>query len=155
MNALYALERKWGVPADLYHLNSSTPNYETGKSVVDRTKIHLPKLITHQVDSLHKFEYDLSFLAANKNFTYGGFYAPGDRIAVICAQRIPSEVKIELHDYIVLSGIRYNLQRIQRLDFHAGWILHLRNTPGEKPFQVIERAVWSRVTPTQEIEGEL
>lgn len=155
LKSLYVLERKWGVPADLYIMDSVSPNYETGKQTVNRTKYHIPRLITHSVEFVHKFEYDLSFLAANKNFTYGGFYAPGDRYAIICAKFVPTEVNIQLKDYVVLSGDRYNLQRLQKLDYHAGWILHLRHTPGEKPYQSIDRAVWSRVTPSQDVEGTL
>lgn len=153
MLVLYALERKWGVLAALYKVTAVTPNLDTGATAVTCTKYAIPKLITHGIEWSQKFEYDLSFLAANKNFAYGGLYTPGDRIAVI--RNTMGITAIEMKDYLVHDGKRYEMQQIEALDYQAGWILRLRHTPDVKPYQVHERAVWSRIEPTQEISEEL
>jgi hypothetical protein len=152
---LYTLQRKWGVPADLYKLAVGTPNFATGIPSTTRTKYHIPKFITHAVSFDQKFEYDLSFLAANKNFTYGGFYVPGDRVGIVDARFLPAGVEIETKDHFLYDNKRWEIHRFERLDYRTGWYVHLRHTPGTKPTQTHERAVWSRVTATQDIEGVL
>lgn len=151
---LYSLERKWGVPADLYKITVGTPNFETGGKATTLAKYHIPKFITHGVQFDQKFEYDLSFLAANKNFTYGGVYQPGDRFAIVNSESL-NGVVLDMKDYFVYGGLRYAIQRLQQIDYKVGWFVHLRHTPGTTPNQVHERAVWSRVTSTQDIVGEL
>ena len=148
--ALYSLERTWGVSADLYRVTAVNPDFDTGKNNTTRQRYHIPRMITHGIEWSQKFEYDLSFLAANKNFTYGGVYVPGDRMAVV--RNTFGLTAVEMKDYIVYDGKRYAMQRIEALDYQAGWILHLRHTPDVKPLQIHARAVWSRVTPTNDIE---
>lgn len=152
---LYTLERKWGVPADLYKVVVGTPNYETGNTATTKTKYHVPKLVTHETKFDQKFEYDLSYLAANKNFTYGGVYIPGDRLAILNSKYLPSTFQLSVEDHLIYGGKRYAIQRFEELDAKAGWLLHLRHTTGTKPVQTHERAVWSRVSPSQDIESTL
>jgi hypothetical protein len=150
---LYGLERKYGVPADLYKVSVGVPNIETGDRGITTTKYHIPKMITHTATIHPKFDYDISYLAANKNFTYGGIYAPNDRIVVF--RNTWGLAEITMKDWVIYGDKRYGMVRIVALDFQLGWILHLRHTPDIKPYQSHDRAVWSRVTPSQDMEGTL
>lgn len=146
---LYSLERKWGVSADLYKVGLVAPNLELGRTGEQATKYPFTKFITHGVTIELKFEYDIGYLAANKNFTYGGIFMPNDRLAII--RNIFNLKSIDMKDYIIYDGKKYAMQTVVDLDYHTGWILHLRHTPGSKAYQQHDRTVWSRVTATQDI----
>jgi hypothetical protein len=52
------------------------------------------------------FAYDLSFIAANKNFTYGGFFGKTSRLVLIDALDLGAYV-IAKQDYITINSKRY------------------------------------------------
>ena len=145
---LYRVKRKWGTPGDLYKVATAAPNYDTGTVGISLTKYHFRELISVSVQFIHKFEYDIGFLAANKNFTYGGFYQPGDRVAIIDGM---DGLQIEMTDYFFINGLRYDPQKIERLDYNAGWFLHLRHTKGSTGKQIHERHVYNHLTIDQDI----
>jgi len=87
-----------------------------------------------------RFEYDLSFLAANKNFTYGGIFEVGDRVAVLSAYDFANGFLPTTDDYVVCQGKRFTVHKFTELDAKAGWLVHLRNTQGVLPGRVIERS---------------
>lgn len=151
---LYSLQRKWGTRADYYKVTIGTPNLDTGSKGITRIKYPLRALITTTAKFIRKFEYDIGYLAANKNFTYGGFFEPGDRLALI-GPELPSGVRIEQRDYFAIDDKRYDIQRLEPLDGDVGYLLHLRHTKENKPYLIHERFVWSRITPVQEISYEL
>lgn len=152
---LYALQRKWGTPADLYKVSVGSPDFVSGGKGVSRTLHHIPLFVTSSVTSTRKFEYDIGYLAANKNFTYGGFYEPGDRLGFIAASDVPSLIEITQEDYMIINGQRYNMQRIVELDFREGWYLHLRRIKNQKRYAIHEKYLWSRVSIDQDSGGEL
>lgn len=150
---LYGLERKYGVLADYYKITVGEPNLELGDSGISKVKYKVPKLITSTVTIHPKFDYDISFLAANKNFTYGGIYEPNDRVAIL--RNTIGLTNVDLKDWIIFDDTRYGIERVVMLDYKLGWILHLRHTPGIKPYQIHNRVIWSRVTLSQDAEGTL
>lgn len=150
---LYSMRQKWGVDADFYKVSVGAPNYETGNKNVSTVKYPIRKMITAKASFARKFEYDIGYLAANKNFTYGGFYEPGDRLAVISDEGIPAP--IQQRDYFIIGGQRFDIERIDSLDWNAGYILHLRATKKNKRYAQIEKYVWNRVSITQDISSEI
>jgi len=149
---LYALERKYGISADLYSVNDVDPNYELGRPDQTVTKYHINKLITNNVTILQEIP---RLLGESRSFRYGdsGVYNPGDRLCVVRNVFGLSEIKMQ--DYLVYDSKRYSMQRVVALDFQAGWLLHIRHTPDVKAYQIFDKSVWSRVTPSQEVDNEL
>ena len=98
-------------------------------------------------------EYDLSFVAANKNFTYGAFFEIGDRWAIIDGLYLPKGFEISENDYVVYAAKRYDLQRWDVLDGQSGLLLHLRHVSGSVPGQIIERTVIQNITFDQDVLG--
>lgn len=152
---LYSLRQKWGTPADFYKVTvSPTENdIESGKAGVARTKYLIPYFITCQVSLIRKFEYDIGYLAANKNFTYGGFFEPGDRLAVLDAEFYSGT--IEQKDYFVHDNKRYDIIRNEVFDHEVGWMLHLRATKNNKRYAILNEYVYSHLTIEQVINATL
>jgi hypothetical protein len=152
---LYMLRRKWGTPAALHKVSVGTPDFVSGDKSVSRVAYDIPLFVTSTVQTTRKFEYDIGYLAANKNFTYGGFYEQGDRLGFIAAEDVPGVDDVSQSDYMVIGGHRYNMHRIISLDNNIGWYLHLKRIVGQKKYAVTNINVWQRITFTEDIDAEL
>jgi|2_EtaG_2_1085320.scaffolds.fasta_scaffold00029_6 hypothetical protein len=142
---LYSLRMRYGVKAELYKYEEGvTFDPETGKSgVATRTQIKLRKFVSWAAMTSEKFEYDLAYVAANKNFTYGGLFEVGDRFAIIDwpGEKLADNFEMDLSFYIVLDGVRYNIKKYEQLDHKAGFIMYLRRINEQLPHQIISRTV--------------
>ena len=127
--AIYSLERQEGQPISYVSQGSYTFNVSTGEKTYDSPTTHLiQRVVTLQVTEDSNFEYRLSYIAANKNFTYGGLFEVGDRIFLLRKQAFP----ISRKDYIIFDGARYVFVKITKLDYDAGFILYARTTQQSK-----------------------
>lgn len=153
---IYTLKQKWGKKAEFYKRLSEVGqvNIETGE-VTSTITCHVMKhLIVTSPKVITKFEYDIGFLAANKNFTYGGFYEPGDLIAIVAWSDLP-QTDVKMEDYFYIGNKRYNIQRFQIIENGVGWILHLRNVPGDKGYRQHTKYVAHLLRFTETITGEI
>lgn len=117
---IYALKREWGTPVDIRRETVST-NIDTGVTTVTpvlqcsiRRGIILPRAI--QTD----FVYDLSFIAANKNFTYGGHFEVNNQDLLLDARdardAIGAPFEIHQDDFVYIAERRYTIQSIAKYD---------------------------------------
>jgi hypothetical protein len=68
---LYAFKRQWGTEFDYVQILESTADDRTGSRTIKREVVRLPA-IKLPLSQLRKFIQDIGYLAADKNFTYGG-----------------------------------------------------------------------------------
>ena len=80
---IYGLKRAYGLPITLYQPLVTTPNFETGALIRTWTETIVNRAIVLPYKEQRKFEYDLSYLRAAVNFTYGGYYDVKRRIIII------------------------------------------------------------------------
>ena len=140
-NILYHLKRVHGVPLDYYSIVRGTLNVETGQKATPTTEVvHVARAITFDGTSRTKFDYDLAFIAANKNFTYGSTFHITDRLFIIDAQDLEAD-PVKETDQIVYDGKRYSIEKVQELDVKAGYIIDCRFTQAVRPRNIIERSV--------------
>ncbi len=141
---IYELKQRWGVPADLYKVTVGVPDLETGDSGVTLQKIVIPQMVYGGFTFMKKFQYSISFIRANSNFSYGGFFEVGDIFALVTG------VDINDKDYIVVGNKKYNTQKSDQLTDDI-WMLHLRQTTGQQFGQIYDMYVRSQVDVEQEI----
>ena len=100
---LYKLKRLFGKKVTLREPLTNTNNVQTG--VITRTyTLHvIQRAILFPTAETRTFSYDLSYIAANKNFTYGGFYEKNDRLMIVMKRRLPTGVSINT-DWDILVG---------------------------------------------------
>jgi hypothetical protein len=112
---IYKLKRQWGTPARIYRESVAVDvdtGVETPTTAAVKTinrAILLPRKIRTE------FSYDLSYIAANKNFTYGGFYATTDRLVLIDAVDLGDYV-IAKQDYIDINNKRHVIADLDDYD---------------------------------------
>ena len=121
-NTLYQLKKDWGVKTDLRN-QLSVVDRKTGvtqKSFVShsiRRGILLPVTLTPS------FIYDLSFIAANKNFTYGGLFGVGSRVVILDGSDVPSTFTIKEDTQLIIAKAVYSVKNVNTLVNKIGFLL--------------------------------
>lgn len=135
---LYGLKRDYGKRLDIYQIVSSDFDLETGEKTVKKNffTVRLAILLPQKI--ARDFQYDLSFIAASKNFTYGGTLDKQDRIVIVAGADVPKGYQPKLGDYFVIASKRYTLKSFQDLDEKAGLLFEIQALEGELPISLTD-----------------
>lgn len=130
-HVIYRLKRQYGRLMYIrYRQAADQYNLETGDITRDLTSIKIRKGVLLPQRVTREFVYDLSFIAANKNFTYGGFFQQGDRVVLIDAKDLPRDFEINGEMYVTIEDRRYEIQEHRRVpeDLPRGyaWLLRVK-----------------------------
>ena len=118
---MYSLKKHWSYPLDWYRLISTITDRRTGKKVTDWVKARVRKAILLPKVDTREFKYSLSYLAANKNFVYGGYFDKSKRYVLIEARDLPDTWtidtdQVEFNDKIIINNDRYELSKAENYD---------------------------------------
>lgn len=120
---LYALKRDYGLPVNIVWRVSSEANLETGKKTVTKDSILVNQGIILPSTIDRGFVYDLTFIASNKNFTYGGLFDKQYRRVIIDRDDLPSDFEIEIGYYLVFNNNRYEVEEVNEFEQSAGYFM--------------------------------
>lgn len=131
-NIMYPFKRRFGLPATIFQLDIVTNDVETGVQTKFYNRFKIKKVILLPRNLIRKFVYDLSYIAANKNFTYGGLFDFTNRIILIDGRDI--KFKPNPNDHIEIEGVRENIKKVEEFE-HASvaWIIGTSRIEGEPP----------------------
>ena len=122
-DTIYALERDYGLKLKIYHIKQSDVDVETGirKVVKDLFKVTAVKL----PDNMYrKFVQDIAYLAANKNFTYGGLSDYSTTKWVIRSVKWNKNIPMNNLDLLIEdNGLFYNLKTIYKMPGDSAFII--------------------------------
>ncbi|MEK0345835.1 MAG: hypothetical protein QQN65_03250 [Nitrosopumilus sp.] len=102
--------RDYGVTVFWITLNNIATDLVTGDVTPDETKVKIKKAVLMPETLARKFSYDLSYIAANKNFVYGGFYDRGDGALIFLSKHLPKDRN--LNDFIEIGTNRFEVKNI-------------------------------------------
>lgn len=120
---LYSLKRDYGVPLNIVWRTSSTPNLEKGTKAVAKESLMVSRAIVLPSNLERSFTYDLTFIASNKNFTYGGLYDKRHRRVLIDASDLPTGFKLEIGFFFIYNQKRYEIKVADEFELNAGWFI--------------------------------
>jgi hypothetical protein len=147
--ALYSLTRRYGAPGDIYRTTTSTTNNETGVITSERIVVRVRRMIRLPDTRSRQFAYDIAFLAANKNFTYGGTSDQGQRDFIVLGTDIGT-FKPTMGDWIVHDSKRWNVEKVEELDYHQGFLLKTKQIDSDPLCQIFEHSVSHTLEVSQE-----
>jgi len=134
---IYRLKRQFGIVMYIgYRDSADTYNLETGQMTRDLVYVKIRRGILLPNRHFKDFEYDLSFIAANKNFTYGGIFERGVRNVIIDVKDLPSGFNVTTEMYVVFENRRYEIQAATRSEGNKAWLMQIKevsNTPDVDP----------------------
>lgn len=134
---LYSLTRNYGAPADIYRNTSAAVDNSTGVTIVQRSVVRCRRVIRLPDNRSRQFAYDIAFLAANKNFTYGGTWDTGKRSFVVLASELVGFVPT-IGDWVVHDSKRWDVKKVEELDYKQGYLLETAQVDGDELCRIIE-----------------
>jgi len=132
--ALYVLKRQYGGPISIFRLLSSVVDPRTGEATV-RTQVTrvrraavLPAMMTRDVVR------NISIISADKQLVQGGSYDASKRVFII-DRRDARSLVLSQDDWLLWDGIKYQFEKIEKLEFRTGWIITGKALLGETVLQ--------------------
>lgn len=109
---LRKLKREFPSVITLYHLLDQSKNVTNGTVTKSWQRIVIRRAIVLPAREIREFAYDLAFIAANKNFTYGGFYDTALRRFIIDWDDLPGGLMISKNDRIIYEQRRWDVKEL-------------------------------------------
>jgi len=134
MTLIYQLKREYGGPVTIQRRTANTVDLETGKKTQTKDAVHISRVIILPTRLIRKFDYDLTYIASNKNFTYGGFYDTDHREFIFDARDLPNGFAFNLDDALIFKHIRYELKEVSIFEFDAAYTViakRIKDAPAE------------------------
>jgi len=134
---IYRLKRNYGLPAILRRPTQNDYNIQTGETTRTYESITIKRMILLPRRNISDFVYDLSFIAANKNFTYGGYFDTNERWAIIDVKDLPTEyrppdntLEVTTEFNVVIESRQYDVNEIILAEHFQGYLLRIREIVG-------------------------
>lgn len=147
---LYRLKRDFGQPLTILTRRSMTQNVMTGAITVDERVIKVKRAIVLDNKMKREFSYDLSFIASNKNFTYGGLYDTSTRSIIIDGVDLPRDYAPTINDRCVHNNERYQIKDASPTVYDLGWIFTMLHLDSQATENITEASLGQIVAPSQE-----
>ena len=147
---IYRLKRAYGLPVTLHREDSSTVDLTTGKRVVTREAFTVQRAILLPTQVHKSFKYDIGYLKANSNFTYGGLFTSDTRTIIVDKKDLPPGLVLTATDnfYLVYKHKRYALKTVEELEAPA-WFLAVEFTGGVPTYEVHFTNTYDRLLFTE------
>ncbi len=152
---LYTLKRDFGLPANIVWRTSSVPNLETGKLNVSQDSVAVSRAIVLPRVLQRDFVYDLSFIASNKNFTYGGLFDKNSRKVFIDPDDLPAGFEIKIGYWIVFNGVRYEVKTVDTYEQNAAIDMDVSQVDNAILSNLIKKVYYDDLFLDQSVEVEV
>ena len=151
---LYRLKRTWGQPLSLCYLTSSTTDLATGVKQVTRSALQIKRAILLPTSAHKAFKYDIGYLRANSNFTYGSLWTDASRRMIVDRTDLPADFTIAITDnqYVVYDHKRYSLKEVEDIEDFAVMVT-MEFTGGEVTNEVHEVLAYDHLMYTESFVG--
>lgn len=150
---LYGLKRQWGSMFDYIQILKSESDDRTGTRRIQREVIRFPAVLLPE-NQLRKFIQDIGYLAANKNFTYGGLNDFNTLSLIIDINDLPKNFDVNLNGYI-----NHNFKRYERVSFtnifEQAFLLTVRGVEGANPYAQLADYTFNRLQIQGRVSFEL
>lgn len=109
---IYALKRQYPHAVTLCRTTNDATNVETGEMTQTLVKVPVKRAIVLPGKEARQFLYDLSYRAADREFTYGGMFDVKTRLIIVERRDVPADFPIDENMHLVLEGNRYEVKEV-------------------------------------------
>lgn len=127
---LYELKKDFGVKGALYKIASNSNDLGTGVKTLTKTKYSINKIIVLPKSYITAKIYSLSYIAANKNFTYGAYFNKDTKVFLI-EKRDINNVDIKPEDYLIIEHERFEIKELQEAELNLAYIVIANKVDGQ------------------------
>lgn len=147
---LYRLKRDFGQPVNIIRMVSMAQDVQTGIITPVQRLVRVKRAVIIDAKLGRDFVYDLSFIAANKNFTYGGLFDTSTRAMVIDGFDLPRDFVPNLDDRCIHFNERYQFKNVASTVYNLGYIITMQRLESQLNENIEELSMRQIVTPGQE-----
>lgn len=121
---VYTLRKRFGTPADLYHIINTTDDAKTGRSSITRVKYHIKKAIIIPINLLRAVGIEGSYRTSDRSYPSQELDLEST-IVLIDKTELPSGLQLSSNDYVISHTIvrrrsvtrrRFNIRNIETLE---------------------------------------
>jgi hypothetical protein len=136
---------------DLYYPTANAFNVETGGITRAYNVININKVLILPTNLVRDFEYDIAFLAANKNFTFGGFFDKDQVVVAVKHTDLDGHVPVELEDHMVYLNKKWQVKKVQEYADLQCFIVQMQALTGSPFTQIFNLQADSLLTFTPSV----
>ncbi len=142
---IYRLKWIYGRPADVYRDIPGEYDPRTGIRPLQKSKIHIDRMIVFPGLIQRDFFFSISLIRANSQFITGGDVALDDRQFIIDSKDLPKDYVIHDADYIIMNDQRWDLKTIEAIDEDTGYFLSGRKVVNQIISQIKEDKIKTKL----------
>jgi len=139
---IYQLKRQYGQSIDLYVQVSAVADPSTGRNTEVETVWSIRKAAVLPSDVVRQFAYDLSFIAANKNFTYGGVFTEASKALLVDNRDLPIGYKCNLVDRFVINHRRYQIEHFAEYEEKRSTVFFVKELANQEVNEISSGKDW-------------
>lgn len=157
--AMYRMKRRYGSKIRLLDRVSVVTDRATGVRTTDVDDLIVNRAIMLP-NTLHReFFYDLTFIASNKNFTYGGHVGTTERRMILDRKDLRkadgSPWIVEVGQWFLYGGRRYEVKEVNEFEEAYAYMVTGKAVDGAPSDSQINVEVTSEAELDQQAEGEV
>lgn len=118
------LRNRFGTTISITNFTTTATNYTTGVETKTSATVTGVRAIVVQAVSAKKFAYDIAYLAANTNFTYGGLFNRRSYVVVLLKSDYSGTLTSE--SIITFGNNTYQIDNFIELNDASGYIINIR-----------------------------
>lgn len=132
---------------DYYKRGTNTVELDTGKRVVEYGVIKIRRAILLPTRLHRDFVYDLSFVAANKNFTYGGLFDTSERRLIVDVEDLPIVNDPAQSDHVFFEEFlgqgreKYVIKEVALFENNRAFMFLVKRVRGQKAKRIFDKSV--------------
>jgi hypothetical protein len=128
---VYRLKRQYGLPIIVRKPTKNDNDVQTGKITREYATFKVRKAIVLPADLMRTFIYDLTYVAANKNFAYGGLFDKTMKVFIIDKKDIRDDdnkkVALDMACDIVLNTKKFDFVSIEETEDQTSYLIKAKN----------------------------
>lgn len=152
-NLFYQLKKDYGTEISWVNILSAEADDRTGETDIRREYLSFNAVLLPG-KMVRQFVQDIGYLAANKNFTYGGLNDLEIVGFVIDTAEVPQGMTLDLNGYINANGLRYDRHIVERIG-SFGYLVFAKANKGSLPYSSKAIRVGNVFELTQRIRIEM
>jgi hypothetical protein len=153
--AIYSLKRANAQAVTVYRKTNQAVNTDSGELSEDVTTYEIGKVVVLPTKLSRAFAYDLSFIANNRDFTFGGHFDVQIRQLLLDRRDLPTSFVLDLNDHLVFNHKRYEIVTIQDIEEGEILLVIAKHKIGSVAYEIQARNSRDRLAVTDTVTGRI
>jgi hypothetical protein len=139
--AIYKLKRQYSQEVVVQKITETERDWKNGNRQRHIQHVFIRRAVVTGTDVLKRFVYDLSFIAANKNFIVGGLFDQLDNFIIIDGKDLPKGFKINHDSRLIIDSKKFEIKKIAKTPDDKSYFIHGRSLETYEFFEFVKEGI--------------